>query len=275
MVHMVTRLRTNPIAHWHARIRGTGPREAEKKRIEYYEALRTWLEGRDAGAPCAVKDARTDLDRLTGHTSSSTLYSQLGRRPLAETVCPGKVRDALENAEVVTRLTAEAKIWDHWDHRTGWLGGLARTGADHGSRFAATTLIRVLAVWAAASPALAMAEHCAPPLTAVEDLCLALEEQVSFDDAVDLLTRVIELAVGPLGVTPGAVVDAVFDDLMRLGFEPAPLVRRQLERALGPLHELAFVLRRLPAEVRADVGGELVPQFEQVMRMVNHAERST
>ena len=270
---MVPHLQKNPIARWHLTVRGSEGREPERKRVEYYEALHAWLEARDASAPYTEREARAELDRRTLHTSSSTLYSQLKRRPLAITLPDGQVRGALAEAGVISRLTAETKIWDHWAHRAGWLNGLAATGSG-GRRFAATTLIRVLAVWAAGNPTLANAEHCAPPLTAVADLCLVFDEQVAFDDAAALLTKVTEYAVGPLGASPLAVVDAVFDDLMGLGFEPAHFVHRQLERALEPLHELAFVLQRLPENLRADVGDRLVPRFEQVLRLVERSERS-
>ncbi|MGH3375179.1 MAG: hypothetical protein ACRDP6_10595 [Actinoallomurus sp.] len=274
MVQLVSHLRKSPIAQWHLRVRGSEGREPERKRVEYYEALHAWLEGRDADATYTEKEARAELDRRTLHSSSSTLYSQLKRRPLAMALPDGPVRAALAEAGVISRLTAETKIWDHWAHRTGWLNGLAATGGGSGRRFAATTLIRVLAVWAAANPALAKAEYCAPPLTAVADLCLVFDEQVVFDDAAALLTKAMEYAIGPLGVSPLAVVDAVFDDLMGLGFEPAHIVHRQLERALEPLHELAFVLQRLPEDLRADVGDRLVPRFEQVLRLVERSERS-
>jgi hypothetical protein len=272
MVHLVPHLQENPIAQWHVKVRGTGGRAPEKKRLEYYEALDAWLSSRDA--PYTERDARAELDRRTRHSSSSTLYSQLTRRPLIDTLPRCRTRDALAGAGIIARLTAEAKIWDHWAHRTGWLRALAATGPGNGRRFAATTLIRVLAVWAAANPSLAKAESCAPPLTCVGDLCLVFDDQVGFDDAAGLLTKVVEYAVGPLGVSPIAVLDAVFDDLMGLGFEPAHVVRRQLERTLEPLHELAFVLQRLPADQRTDIGDRLAPRFEQILRLVERSERS-
>lgn len=272
MTDLVTLLEQTPAAQWHRKVRD------HPSRLTYYRALCSCLYESEPGAAFTGKMAREQVVAEAGHTSASSLYRVLtveGRqRPPVDgllTLPPlesPELPESPASPDIVERLVLEAKIWDYWPHRVGWIKGLAGTVRDD-RRFAATTMIATLAGWAADHPHLAMAGAGAAPLIAAHDLRVLLDGEVPVVAAESLLARVVEYAVGPLGTAVAVVVDTVYDELMDLCFEREPYVRGVLERLMPLLEDVAYFLPRLPETARAEVGGKLAPSFEEILRLAN------
>ncbi|MEO3788431.1 hypothetical protein ABGB12_34310 [Actinocorallia sp. B10E7] len=238
MVHLVLYLKQTPISNWQKRL-GT-----PAKRLEYYETLTALLRETDAAAQS--RPQRQRIVEEVGRQSASTLYAALRKLPLVDAIDQSATRSRLEQGDIVDRLLAETQIWSYHDHRLGWMNGLSRMRAES-TRMAATTLLQTVALWAAAEPALASSRPTIPPLSAAQDLCLVVEHHLPFDDAVALLERVITEATGPLGISPDAVVDAVYDELMRPYSRPET-VRDAFGRIRSSLRDIVHVLDRMSEE---------------------------
>lgn len=241
---LVSDLENTPSATWLRQLGKTATRET------YYRALRTVLT-RDSADP-GRKPARVELDGLTGHQSSSTMYNALKRNSLIAALRPSEFRDRLHDGDIVDRLIAEAKIWSYRCYRRGWIKGLSRVSGGP-VRLGSTTLLRTLALWAAEEPALAAADGYAPPHIAVQDLCVVVgQHPLTEQESTLLLTQVAETAGGPLGVSPDAVVDAVYDQLMTVAYERPTSIRRSFEYLRESLRDMLHVLERMPEEDAAE-----------------------
>lgn len=152
-----------------------------------------------------------------------------------------------------------------------WLRGLTRTASDQ-ARFAATTMIQVLADWTNGNPHLATTTECMPPLAAVEDLCTIVDRHMSEQQAARLLTEALRYATGPLGVTPTDPVDMVYEELMGLGFERDAQVKAAADRLMPPLIELEHLMSRLSQEHRARMREHLEPQYLAIKRLVDEMQ---
>lgn len=238
MTYLIPYLQQTSISNWQKRL------GAPTKRLEYYETLTVLL--RETGTHVPGRPPRQRIIEHVGRRSASTLYSVLKKLPLADAIDPSATRSRLERGDIVDRLLAETQIWSYHDYRLGWMDGLSRMKAES-TRLAATTLLQTVALWAAAEPALASGSPATPPLSAAQDLCLVVEHRLPFDDAVALLERVVTEATGPLGASPDAVIDAVYDELMRLYTRPET-VRDAFGRIRDTLRDIIHALDRMSEE---------------------------
>ncbi|RFS82248.1 hypothetical protein D0T12_28865 [Actinomadura spongiicola] len=236
MAYSVSRLNRTTTAHWWLSL------EKSEGRERIYRALRDLL---DAGAPAyTAKPTRPALNRQLGITSSSTFYHAINNSRFKEALGHSDFRALLDRSDAMATLVAEAKIWSYADHRQGWLNGLSRLPG--GSvRCAVLSLVHVLSRWAVAEPGLATVYGFAAPHSAVQDLCTVLPCEITETRAGDLLAKVVTEARGPFGVSSGAVVDAVYDDLTEILHAPAAItgmvegIRGRLRDLQAPLGSLS------------------------------------
>lgn len=261
MADLVSQLGGTFTARWQERTGGRG------KRSTYYKALLDSLDELSPGVPFPT--GREGRELLTGRVdvrSPSSLYRALGNdgdlalEQRFSPLLPAK-------GDIVEKLVVETKIITYWPYRTGWLRGLRQTNPDK-ARFAATTMIQVVAEWAAANPRLAAERECAPPLAAAEDLCTIVDGPLALEEAAKLLASAVRYATGPSAATSPETVDLVYDDLMRLGFERSEQIDAAVRRLIEPLAEVQYLINRVPTQARRPLKDLLAPHFTAIMRLV-------
>jgi hypothetical protein len=195
MAHLSEELRHTLCAEWYAPFstdRQGGSGAGNQTRLRYYEALSKHLDALppESGWRHAVIDRR-DLATLAGAKASSTLYSLFGAssrslisRYAGTRYLPGAAPGPVE------ALIAEAKADSYWPYRQAWLDTLRTIGRED-PRFAAETLIRVVAEWAVDERPLAAVRNCAAPLCAVEDLALICPAEPPVAAVANLLAHVV------------------------------------------------------------------------------------
>lgn len=204
---LVTRLQQTVATGWRDKPRIRNSHWETKQ--NYYRAVIQYVE--DHGA--SGLHWKTVVQRAGG--CDSTFYDVVGtsaRHSLLRAYAGTDLTSCYERSEVVERLIDEAKVWAYWPVRTGWLTELKQVDGV-GPAAAAECLIRVLAVWADRNPKLAEALDHAPPICAVEDLLVIDGASRTSTDAVELLRRVVRLALSPLGVFSDGVINAVRHEL--------------------------------------------------------------
>ena len=167
-------------------------------------------------------------------------------------------------------VAVEAKVVSFWPCRQAWVQELDGLGRDD-RRFAAETLIRVLAEWAATDRPMAAMLSAAPPLCAVEDLRLICPETPSVRTATSLLTKVVELAQSPRGLSPLGTLNVVRDELLMVGFAQVPPVDELLDELTETLAAVEYLLPRLSADDRDQVADQLEPQLRDVLALLRAA----
>lgn len=246
MAYPVSQLETTPTAKWLA---GMG---RAKARTQYFHALRTLL--RDARDPAHLP-TREELNRLTGHDSSSTIYSVFNQDSLVHALDGPPRTSRLGRLDIVAKAVLEAKVWSYGEYRTGWIKALRRCPR-WPERTVATSLLRTIVLWATHEPEFAIAGCYAPPYSAVQDLCVIVDGTLSEPDAERLLQNVVETADGPLGVLPATVVDVVYDRLLDAAFQAPEAILRSLEGQREKVRDVLHLLDRMSED---EVGRALPP----------------
>ncbi|MFI5958748.1 hypothetical protein [Cryptosporangium sp. NPDC051539] len=276
MAHLSEELSRTISARWYSSVLSERQSVTGQTRARYYRALSTHLDrlepsGDESGSVAAWSEARidrADLAALAGAKATSTLYSLFGQRARSLAAhYAGSPYVARRHPGPVDALIFEAKMVSFWPCREAWAATLGALGRD-GRQFAAETLIRVLAEWAAANRPLAAARRSAPPVCAVEDLRLILPDEPPVEAVVALLTRVVELAHSPRGLSPLGTLNAVHDELMKLGFvRAAPLEALIVELSEG-LAMVEYLTPQLSADDRENLVDSLVPQLRDVLLLL-------
>lgn len=225
-----------------------------KVRERYYWAMLSCVASAREGEPVS----RKALEAEVGAKSASTLYTLVKQRPDERGRPPrpeiftlaAAARNTIRRPDVVDEFAIETKVWSFWSYREGWLEGLASMRvADR--RFAAETLVRVVAAWATGNRPIAGYLENLPPVAAVEDLCYILPEETGLDRVLDFLGSVVRTALGPLGGSTSDVLSALQNELMDLGFQrSASYVDELVERVDTTLDEIDRLAVCLPAQAR-------------------------
>jgi hypothetical protein len=276
MAHQVRELRDTGPAKWYGET-STGEdgqaRRSWTTRERYYAALLSCL----AATAASRRVERDEVTTVAGEKSPSTLYLLVSGR------AKGSLRERWPEAfalaeraqgadrrwDVVDNLAVETKVWSFWGHRAGWLEELDAAPSDD-RRFAAETLVRVLAVWADGNRPIAAYLGHLPPASAVADLCLILPGAVPRERVMRFLTTVVETALGPLGGSPSSVLNTVHDTLMDLGFWRSPsYLDELLERSVESVDEIGYLLSRLVERDRRRVVTVLAPQLAELQRVLD------
>ena len=269
MTHLTEELRHTVSAEWFssgASVAGTGG----STRLRYYQALRTHLERLEA-AGASWREApigRAELAALAGARASSTLYSLFG--PASRSLIAGYANGpyvAGRHPGPVEALISEARADSFWPYREAWAQTLKALGRED-PRFAAETLIRVLAEWAVADRRMATVRHCEPPVCAVEDLRLICPGTPPVVAVVALLNRVVELAQSPRGLSPLGILNAVHDQLMTLGFDRAAPLDELLGELTEALAAVEYLVPSLSRDDRETLAIQVGPQLRAVLRLL-------
>lgn len=255
---------------------GTVPR-GSATRTRYLEAIQTCLsalvmgpDGSDRASNAELRDA---VVAEVGRRSTSTLY--LLFRPESTNSllgCHGADMRASQGCQdIVDYVIAEAKVWTHWPYRQGWLESLAAHEAP-GRQFAAETLIRVLAGWAASNQLLAAELFYAPPVSAIEDLQIVCGRNADAATVTEILSRVLILAVDPTSPSPAAVLDSVHQDLMNLIFEQVTHVDRVVVDLGEALAAVEYLLPGMSDIDREELASEIGPQLAYVLKLLGREQ---
>jgi hypothetical protein len=265
-MHVVGRLRNTNTARWYGSASASGSKW--ESRMLYYQALLTCAE--------SLPEERigpTALARAAAHESPSHLYQLFGRT--ASSRLTGGMPQAASGPAAtspVRNVVVEAKVWSHWPHRTGWLATLA-TMEVVDRRFAAESLVRVLADWAARNPLIAALHEREPPLSVQEDL-LVIGGAATREAVTALGRRVTAFAVGPTGVSPMGVLNAVHAELMELlGLTRVPLLDGLVKDLTESLAAVAFHMREFDADDRRRVADEVAPYLREALDVMMRTDR--
>ncbi|MFD0683760.1 hypothetical protein [Actinomadura fibrosa] len=278
MLPLGRQLDATVVARWVREVRAEAKRSAvgedrvittEKARSRYYEIVLRALDSRPPGADHAMIDySYEDLYRRAGHKSPSTLYFTFGRgakHALADRL-PDETRRAVGASDMVRTVVMELKTLSHWPYRQGWLDALA--GTDD-RRFAAETLVRVLADWAGANPRLAAHADYMPAASAVEDLGVICGRRTPAADITAFLARVLTTSVGPRATSAADVLDLVHARLMAvLGFDRPGYVLEIVRRLDEPIGEVGYLVSQLRPDDRAAVRAELEARLAALNEVV-------
>ncbi|TDD82636.1 hypothetical protein [Actinomadura rubrisoli] len=247
-----------------------------RPRLLYCKAILSCLAELEPDADFAtVQITRADMNGKTGHQGNATLYSTFGRqarRSLVRRLGDGGLGGVLGGRDVVGYAVAETKIWSHRPHREGWLAALDDAG--HVSRrFAAETLVRVLADWAARNPRLARIGAHLPPLTAVEDLCVVSGGHASPARAAGFLATTLRTASELHGASALAVLNVVHSELMEvLAIGDADHVDELTRGVKAQLSEIEYLWQRLDACGRERLASRLQPMLGDLNRRMEKDE---
>ena len=164
----------------------------------------------------------------------------------------------------VQQMVDETKVWTHWGYRAGWIGQLEQA-RDVTRKAAAESLVRVLAEWAVCHPKTAGALDSSPPMSAVEDMVVLWGDPASAAAAHDLVKKVVQSALSPLGTTANGVVTSIAEQLNqrlshRGGPEPDPV-----PRLVGVTFDTVQWLGTLPRDSRTAAARSVVSLFEDTL----------
>jgi hypothetical protein len=279
MFDLLTELRRTSTALWTESAFGkrslnAAPPDGErpKPRPQFCRAVVRHLAELDGDTDfAAVRIGREELKRRTGHQGEGTLYSTFGgsaQQSLAS-LLEVEMGQTFAVRDAVRHVLAETKVWSHRPHRDGWLEELEDEGAPS-RRFAAETLVRVLADWAARNPRLARASGHLPPPTAVQDLCVISGGHASPDAAKDFLTKVVRAVADFEGASAQAVLNAVHDELMRLlAIGHSDYADELVRNAREVLSEIDYMWPRLGPDERERVARRLGPLVGDLHRRMD------
>ncbi|MFC5744625.1 hypothetical protein [Actinomadura rugatobispora] len=281
MLDLLTELRRTPTSLWTESAFGTrslnAPPDGErpKPRPQFCRAVVRHLAEMDGGTDfAAVRIGRDELKRRTGHQGEGTLYATFGpnaQQSLASLLA-AEMGSTFAVRDAVRHVLAETKVWSHRPHRDGWLAAL-EDGAAPSRRFAAETLVRVLADWTARNPRLARSAGHLPPPTAVQDLCVISGGRASSADARVFLAEVVRVAAGFEGASAQAVLNAVHDDLMRLlAIGHSDYADELVRNARESLGEIEYMWPHLGPDERERVATRLGPIVGDLYRRMDKDE---
>ena len=101
----------------------------------------------------------------------------------------------------------------------------------------------------------------------MEDIRLICPETPSVRSATELLTRVVELAQSPRGLSPLGTLNVVRDELLKVGFAQAAPVDELLDELTETLAAVEYMFPRMSPEDRAQVTDQLAPQLSDVLAL--------
>jgi len=247
-------------------LRGTMiPVGGKRRRLEAARALLAYLD-REPG------DSGLERFQIQGNPDIkvATLYKNVGlhgENPLVKAL-PAELHAVRGKQNVKRLLAAETKVWSFVPMRRGWLMALA----DGDRRFAAETLVRVLARWAAGEPGLAAVDGCEPPLTAVEDLW-RISAGAPAASVLELLTKVVGTVVADPGRTAPSVLDSFHSDLMGvLGITDFTWLDQEVTRFLDAARDLDFLLQRAGEPERKYAASRLSGQLANLLRSLEEGD---
>ncbi|TQS45621.1 hypothetical protein [Cryptosporangium phraense] len=273
MAHLSEELRRTISARWYSSVLSERQSVTGQTRTRYYRALSTHLDHLepfdDSTAQWSeARIDRADLATLAGAKATSTLYSLFGQRARSLAAhYAGSPYVARRHPGPVDALIFEAKAVSFWPCREAWASTLGALSRDD-RQFAAETLVRVLAEWASANRPLAAVRRSAPPVCAVEDLRLVSPGDPPVGAVVALLTRVVELAHSPRGLSPLGTLDAVHDELMTLGFVRGEPLETLLTEVSEGLAAVEYLVPQLSTADRENLADHLVPQLRDVLLLL-------
>lgn len=221
MFELVTELRRTSIARWAEAAFGDeslhGSASAGKRRNPRHTFCRAAYEhlaGLEADTDfAAVQVTRADLKRLTGHGGEGALYRAFRESEQSLANLLDYEMDGVFGGGAPELVITEMKVWSHRPHRQGWLKALETSGP-LSRRFAAESLVRVLARWAMHNPGAAQVLEYLPSPSAVEDLCVISGRRASPRQALEVLRRAVKIATELQGAPPLAVLNVVHEELM-------------------------------------------------------------
>lgn len=266
MTHLTAELGQTICANWYsAEFRERDSRRGSTRR-RYYQALRSCLPD-DGAAGDRLRLDRNTVATAAGSRGPSTLYLLFGAHSESLVAAvSGQPYLGSRRSGPVADLITEAKVVSFWPYREAWLLGLVALGRED-RRFAAETLIRVLAEWSVAERPLAAVDGFAPPLSVMEDLWLAGPDEPWSAAITAVLTRVIELAHRLPGISPLGTLNAVHDELMALGFGRGVPEVELVDELTESLAAIEYLIPRLSRQDRTAFADQLVPQLSSVLTL--------
>lgn len=203
---------------------------------------------------------RSSFYRVTGSSAAHPLLREY--QSAQRSYCAG-IRDLYRRPSAVQQLVDETKVWTYWGYRTGWIEQLEET-VDLTRKAAAESLVRVVAEWAACHPATAAALDCSPPMSAVEDMVLLWSEPGAAD-AHDLVKKVIQSGLSPLGTTANGVVKSIAEQLNRRLSPYGALESDRVARLAGATFDMVQWLGTLSRESRNAATRSVVSLLEDTL----------
>jgi hypothetical protein len=258
MASVTDEMKNTIAASWRQSLEGAQSRDDAAGRlhwqtkISYYQATAQVL--RDAPDELTWGEV---VRRAKG--SRSGFYQVIGSRaahPLLrkyQTATGGRsaaIADLYDHLPAVQQLVDETKVWSYWGYRTGWIKQLDRT-RDVTRKAAAESLVQVIAGWAACQPETAGALECSPPMAGVEDMVRLWGQPGAASDAYDLVKKVIQASLGPLGTTTNGVVKSIAEQMnLRLSPPDGLPDSDRVARLAGITFDTVQWLGTLPRESR-------------------------
>jgi hypothetical protein len=97
-------------------------------------------------------------------------------------------------------------------------------------------------------------------VVAVED-CMVIFPSSAVSEVVAFLTRVVELATGPVGSSPPAVLDAVHDELIALDKRPDSIFDVLAGQVADAVDAVTSIIPHLPRDERERLSEEIAPRL--------------
>ena len=235
-------------------------------KIKYYRATAELL--RDAPDALTwdkiVERANGSRSNFYQVTGSRAPHALLRKYQSAQRSYSADIADLYRRPSAVQQLVDETKVWTHWGYRAGWIVQLEQA-RDVTRKAAAESLVRVLVEWAVYHPETAGALDSSPPMSAVEDMVLIWGDPASAAAAHDVVRKVIQSGLSPLGTTANGVVKSIAEQLnRRLSHhgvpEPDPVAR-----LVGVTFDTVQWLGTLPPDSRTAATRSVVSLFEDTL----------
>ena len=237
-----------------------------RTKISYYQATAELL--RDAPDELTwveiVKRANGSRSNFYQVTGSRASHSLLREYQSAQRGYSADIANLYSRPTAVQQLVDETKVWTYWGYRAGWIGQLEQA-RDVTRKAAAKSLVRVLAEWAVCHPEAAGALDSSPPMSAVEDMVLLWADPASAAAAHDVVRKVVQSGLGPLGTTASGVVKSITEQLnQRLSHHGVP-ESDPMARLVGVTFDTVQWLGTLPRDSRTAATRSVVSLLEDTL----------
>ncbi|MBO3750638.1 hypothetical protein J5X84_31560 [Streptosporangiaceae bacterium NEAU-GS5] len=246
-------LRRTVAARWWGELIASDRRLQDTK-IGYYKAFAKVASGGE------TRDRKVVVAAAGGAMSTFyKLFGPGGDRALLSAYAEHWGGERVATPDPTSRLGYETAVWAYWGHRQGWLSGLEQTWP-HPSAVV-NSLVGVVADFAAEWPHLVRATGWAPPICAIEDLCVATGGMLGWDGAAALLGQAARRGAADPKTPPEQVMDALRDDLAGLfpGRDAVAALAEGVDAVLASLGEVKSALLEAVTLAAADPPRPPVP----------------